>query len=143
MKISKKTVKTLCIIIPLLAIVLWFTQKPIFFIYHSYAIETENGDIPLTDEQFQQIAQGYLNEKTLRIGTVFDRVWQAGYTIKLYKTKDMSGKYDIMMTGGKGDESDVCLWINDKCFPFDTHYPINIANEIIAEAIEQYESEQE
>ncbi|MCM1329466.1 MAG: hypothetical protein NC253_08515 [Ruminococcus sp.] len=149
MKISKKAIVTLCIIVPILAIVLWYYQKPNFSKYHSYAVVFHDEDletyidIPLTDEQFQKIAQGYINEKTLHQDTIFERVWMAGYKIKLYKTKDMSGEYDVMWTGGLGDNADACLWINDKCFNFNTSRPINNADKIIFELIKQYESERE
>ena len=129
MKVSKKTAAALCIIVPILALVLfcafWLNQKPNFSKYHSYAVETESDCIPLTDEQFDQVVQLYKNDETLQIASaerLFGNVYKTGYQIRLYRSDDMTGFYDIMYTGnsGKGDGSTtMCLWINNKCFMFE------------------------
>ncbi|MCM1023416.1 MAG: hypothetical protein NC395_05080 [Prevotella sp.] len=154
MKISKKAIVTLCIIVPILALVLfcilWFNQKPDFSKYNSYAVVTDNGDIPLTDGQFRQVVQAYKNDGTLQIRGVLERMLEesnkAGYKIKLYKTADMAGNYDTMYTGnsGIGDGSlTMCLWINDTCFMFENSKTgMNVLN-TVKEAIAQSESERE
>lgn len=154
MKISKKIVVALCIIVSILAIallcVLWFNQKPNFSKYHSYAILTYDKDllefyeIPLTDEQFQQIVDIYTNDETL-----FYDYWNAkhylhdGAYIKLYKTNDMSGRCVYMQTGYNDGKHEMCLWIGDKCFPFDNPDTATQVIDILREAFKQYESEQE
>lgn len=153
MKISRKAVVALCIIVPILTLVLlcvlWFNQKPNFSRYHSYAVITDNGDIPLTDERFQQVVQSYKNDETLQIASVerlLGKVYKTGYQIKLYKSDDMTGFYDTMYTGnsGVGDGSTtMCLWINDKCFMFDNSKTGRYVLNTIREAIDQPESEQE
>lgn len=153
MKISKKTLTALCIIVSILVLilfsVLWFNQKPNFSRYHSYAVITDNGDIPLTDERFQQVVQSYKNDETLQIASVerlLGKVYKTGYQIKLYKSDDMTGFYDTMYTGnsGVGDGSTtMCLWINDKCFMFDNSKTGRYVLNTIREAIDQPESEQE
>ncbi|MDE7289908.1 MAG: hypothetical protein K2N71_10470 [Oscillospiraceae bacterium] len=151
MKISKKTVAALCIIVPILALsafitwsILYVNQQPNFSKYHSYAVKIENGIVPLTDEQFRQIAQGYINEETLRVRGLLEDAQRAGHVLYLYKSDDMSGEHDIMRTGAKaGTYAEICLFIDDRAFRFSSDRPINIVNEIIAEAINQSESEQE
>lgn len=145
MKISKKTVAALCIIVSILALItgfiLYTNQKPNFSKYHSYAVVTNNGDIPLTGEQFQRIVDVYENDDTLQYDW-YDSCF-AGCEIKLYKTKDISGEYDYMTTG---DIMDFYLVINDKAWKAWTYNKQDTArqvNAIIEEAIEQYESEQE
>lgn len=140
MKISKKTVVALCIIVPILELVLWHNQKPNFSKYHSYAVETKSGYIPLTDEQFQQIAQSYISEETLHY-VWFGHNGPAGNKLILFKSDDMSGNCVTMYTGGLGAVSS--LYLGNRCFEFDSSKPINIAEKIIAEAFKQYESEQE
>ncbi len=141
MKISKKLAGDLCIIVSIilivLGIVLWFNQKPNFSKYHSYAVVTDNGNIPLTDEQFQQIAQSYICEDTWEYRW---EVHENGYQLFLYKSDDMSGDYVTMYTGVPYPMSYLC--IGNRCFIFDSSKPIDIAEQIIEEAIEQSESEQ-
>ena len=154
MKISKGLILDLCkiaaILILILCIVLWYNQKPNFSKYHSYAVaiyDKDLGDykqIPLTDEQFQQIANGYVNEETLRVRGLLDDAQRNGFMLYLYKSDDMSGQPDAMWTDAlAGTYAEMCLFINDRAFRFDRSKPINIANKIIKEAIEQSESEQE
>lgn len=152
MKISKKAVAALCIIVPILSLVLlcvlWFNQKPNFSKYHSYAVVTDNGDIPLTDEQFQPVVQAYKNDKTLQIASVerfLGNTYKTGYQIKLYKTENMTGNYDTMYTGnsGTGDGSlTMCLWLNNTCFMFENSKTGRNVLNIVREAINQPESEQ-
>lgn len=149
MKISKKAIVTLCIIVSILAIVLfcvlWFNQKPNFSKYHSYAVVTENGDIPLTDGQFQKIAELYKNDETMYIATLFEDAHMEGYKLKLYKTADMSGNYLTVYTGSSAPITGIThLKMGNKAFGYDEGRD-NIARQIetiIAGAIEQYESEQ-
>lgn len=148
MKIIKKAVVTLCIIVPILAVVLycicWLNQKPIFSKYHSYAVITDNGDIPLTDEQFQRIVDVYKNDKTLYYE--WFESFHAGYSIRLYKTKDMSGEYDYMTTGNIEDRFlniGGKTWDWDKAWGYDKQDTARQVDAIIEEAIDQYESEQE
>ena len=140
MKISKKTVITLCIIVPILALVLWLNQKPNFSKYHSYAVETESGYIPLTDEQFQQISQSYISEDTLEY-CWSSKIGPAGHKLILFKSYDMSGNCVTMYTGVSDPMP--YLYIGNRSFFFDSGKPIDVAEQIIKEAIEQYESEQE
>ncbi len=140
MKISKKAITALCIIVSILAIalfcILWFNQKPNFSKYHSYAVVTDNGIVPLTDEQFQQITQSYISED-------LQHCWlahESGYRLILYKSNDMSGNCVNMYTGVTYPVSYLC--IGNRCFVFDGNAP-DFAEQIIKEAIEQYESEQE
>ena len=140
MKISKKTVITLCIIVPILALVLWLNQKPNFSKYHSYAVETESGYIPLTDEQFQQIAQSYISDDTLEY-CWSSKLGPGGHKLILFKSYDMSGNCVNMYTGVSDPMP--YLYIGNRSFFFDSGKPIDVAEQIIKEAIEQYESEQE
>lgn len=140
MKISKGLILDLCrisaILILILCIVLWFNQKPNFSKYHSYAVETESGYIPLTDEQFQQITQNYISED-------LQHCWLAhktGHRLILYKSDDMSGNCVNMYTGVTYPISYLC--IDNRCFVFDGNAP-DVAEQIIEEAINQSESEQE
>lgn len=153
MKINKKTVVTFCIIIPILAIalfcILWFNQKPNFSKYHSYALVTydkdslEFGEIPLTDEQFQQIVDIYTNDETLCY-----EYWNAkhylhdGASIKLYKTNDLSGRCVYMQTGYNDGKHEMSLWIGDKCFPFDNPDTATQVIDILRKILRQSESEQ-
>ena len=153
MKISKKIAVTLCIIVSILAISLycvwWCNNNPyaIFSKYHSYVVDDFYGnfnDVPLTDEQFKRIVDVYKQDKLSRGGWL-DDYQRNGVRIKLYETNDMSGDYVHMVTGtnGKGDGfKTMCLWIGDKCFPFDKSDTAEQVNAIIREAIEQSESEQ-
>ena len=97
MKTSRKIIVSFCIIAFILIFVvgciLYFNQKPNFSVYHSYSV---NG-IPITDEDFQRIVEVYENDKTLSYDWFGDL--SAGYHLRLYKTDDMSGKYDNMYTG--------------------------------------------
>ena len=90
MKISKKTVIALSIIVPILALVLffvlWFNQKPNFSKYHSYAVITDNGIVSLNDEQFQQISQGYANEETIEYNWLKSGGYGSGHKLILYKS---------------------------------------------------------
>ena len=155
MKIRKKTVVTFCIIIPILAIVLYvfflFTQKPDFSKYHSYEVITLHDDIPLTDEQFQRIVNVYENDETLHFVTSAP---SAGYLIKLYETDDMSGEYDIMSTGGDRGDGSLYLIIDRgknnnpqyKLWEYknpDTMKHVKAIIKEAEEAIDQSESEQE
>lgn len=151
MKISKKIVTTLCIIVPILALItgfiLYTNQKPNFSKYHSYAVVTGNGDIPLTDEKFQRIVDVYKNDKTLYYDW-FDEARSYGYEIKLYKSTDMSGEYYSMTTGGTDGlflrirrKTNNGYWKKAWEY-FEKDTMIHVCS-IIEEAIEQYESEQE
>lgn len=144
MKISKKAVKALCIIVSILILIfgvyLWDNQKPNFSKYHSYAVETESGYIPLTDEQFQQISQSYISEDTLEY-CWSSKIGPAGHKLILFKSYDMSGNCVTMYTGVSDPMP--YLYIGNRSFFFDSGKPIDIAEQIIKEAIEQYESEQE
>ncbi|MBP1548509.1 MAG: hypothetical protein J6A05_00765, partial [Oscillospiraceae bacterium] len=97
MKTSRKIRVSFCIIVPILilvvACILYFNQKPNFSAYHSYSV---NG-IPITDEDFQRIVEVYENDKTL--SNEWIEAFFAGYSIRLYRTDDMSGVYDYMTTG--------------------------------------------
>lgn len=143
MKISKGLILDLCriaaILVLILGIVLWFNQKPNFSKYHSYAVETESGYIPLTDEQFQQIAQSYISDDTLEYCWL-SKLGSAGYKLILFKSDDMSGNCVTMYTGVPYPMSYLC--IGNRCFVFDGSKPIDIAEQIIEEAIERSESEQ-
>ncbi len=145
MKISKKTVIALSIIVPILALVLffvlWFNQKPNFSKYHSYAVITDNGIVSLNDEQFQQISQGYANEETIEYNWLKSGGYGSGHKLILYKSYDMSGNCVTMYTGVSYPVSE--MYLGGKCFVFDSSKPINIADEIIQEAIAQSESERE
>ena len=146
MKISKKIVTSLCIIVSILAIalfcILWFNQKPNFSKYHSYAVVTDNGVVPLTDEQFQRIVDVYKNDETLYYE--WFEAFFGGYDIHLYKTTDMSGEYDYMTTGNIEDRF---LKIRGKTWykswGYDKQDTARQINAIIEEAINQSESEQE
>ena len=152
MKISKKTVIALCIIVPILALVLWLNQKPNFSKYHSYAVEIYDKDLgaykemPLTDEQFQRIVDVYKNDETLYYE--WFEAFFVGYDIHLYKSKDMSGEYDYMTIGSIEDRF-LCIsgeirgktW--DKAWGYDKQDTARQVYAIIEEAIEQYESGQE
>ena len=144
MKISKSLILDLCriaaILILILCIVLWFNQKPNFSKYHSYAVETESGYIPLTDEQFQQISQSYISEDTLEY-CWSSKIGPAGHKLILFKSYDMSGNCVTMYTGVSDPMP--YLYIGNRSFFFDSGKPIDVAEQIIKEAIEQYESEQE
>ena len=140
MKISKKTVIALCIIVPILALVLWLNQKPNFSKYHSYAVETESGYIPLTDEQFQQIAQSYISDDTLEY-CWSSKLGPGGHKLILFKSYDMSGNCVNMYTGVTYPVS--YLYLGNRSFKFDSSKPIDVAEQIIEEAINQSESEQE
>lgn len=115
--------------------------------YHSYAVVTENGDIPLTDEQFQRIVDVYKNDETLYYE--WFEALGGGYKIKLYKTKDMSGEYASMYTGGISDDKflEINKKINDewhkKSWGYYKQDTARQVDAIIEEAIDQYESEQE
>lgn len=160
MKISKKTVVTLCIIITIitilsyvLIIVLWINQKPNFSKYHSYVVvlgydkDLGNRYVQLTDKQFQQIVDVYKNDKTLH----YEFEGSSGvhrYNIRLYKTADMTGKFDIMVTCDDNsnflkieriNEFLLCIFGKYWYIEQDTARQVNA---IIEEAIEQYESEQ-
>lgn len=144
MKISKKAVKALCIIVSILAIalfcVLWFNQKPNFSKYHSYAVVTDNGNIPLTDEQFQQIVQSYMSDDTLEYRWL-SPLGPSGHKLILFKSNDMSGNYVTMYTGVT--DAVPCLYVDNRSFIFDSSKPIDIIEQIIQEATDQPESEQE
>ena len=151
MKISRKKVVALCIIIPVIALVILlvlYFDKPHFSKYKSYSVITKNGDIPLTDEQFQRIIQVYEND-TLHYGW-FDS-FSGGGKIKLYKSGDMSGEYDLMVTGTimdfylmigtpRNDDSGIYNW---KAYYYDKQDTARQVFAIIDEAIAQYKSEQE
>lgn len=143
MKVSKKTVITLCIIVPILALVLFcvlrLNQKPNFSKYHSYAVETESGYVPLTDEQFRQIAHSYINEDSLEYRWS-SKIGPAGHKLILFKSYDMSGNCVTMYTGVNYPFS--YLDIGNRSFVFDSSNPIDTAEQIIEEAIDQYESGQ-
>lgn len=139
MKVSKKMAAALCIIVPILAIVLWSNQKPNFSKYHSYAVETESGYVPLTDEQFRQIAQNYINEDSLEYSWS-SKIGPAGHKLILFKSYDMSGNCVTMYTGVNYPFS--YLDIGNRSFVFDSSNPIDAAEQTIEKAIEQYESEQ-
>lgn len=143
MKVSKKTVIALCIIVPILILVLscvlWLNQKPNFSKYHSYAVETESGIVPLTDEQFQQIVQSYMSDNTLEYRWL-SPLGPSGHKLILFKSNDMSGNYITMYTGVADAVS--CLYVDNRSFIFDSSKPIDIVEQIIKEANDQSESEQ-
>ncbi len=107
MKINREMIRNICtnvfktlLILGALVVLagfLWVNQKPNFSKYHSYAIAGDGGNVPLTDEQFQRIVEAYENDE-MHYMIFSDRVC-AGYEIYLYKTKDMSGQYDVLRTG--------------------------------------------
>ncbi|MDE7293619.1 MAG: hypothetical protein K2N72_04260 [Oscillospiraceae bacterium] len=108
MKINREMIRKLRIIVPktLLILVvlggfLWFNQKPNFSKYHSYVVETFDGDkIQLTDEQFQRIIEAYGDDIKYMPDWAFEHgTPREGRRIELYKTTDMSGECDIMYTG--------------------------------------------
>lgn len=144
MKISKKTVVAFCIIVPIFALilfsVLWFNQKPNFSKYHSYAVVTDNDNIPLTDEQFQQIVQSYMSDDTLEYRWL-SPLGPSGHKLILFKSNDMSGNYVTMYTGVT--DAVPCLYVDNRSFIFDSSKPIDIIEQIIQEATDQPESEQE
>lgn len=142
MKISKKTAAALCIIVPIfaLALVLRFNQKPNFSKYHSYAVVTDNGNIPLTDEQFQQIVQSYMSDDTLEYRWL-SPLGPGGHKLILFKSNDMSGNYVTMYTGVT--DAVPCLYVNNRSFIFDSSKPIEIVEQIIQESTVRSESEQE
>lgn len=144
MKISKKIVAALCIIVPVLALItgfiLYTNQKPNFSKYHSYAVVTDNGDIPLTDEQFQQIVQSYMSDNTLEYRWL-SPIGPSGHKLILFKSNDMSGNYITMYTGVADAVS--CLYVDNRSFIFDSSKPIDIVEQIIKETNDQSESEQE
>lgn len=142
MKISKKTAAALCIIVPIfaLALVLRFNQKPNFSKYHSYAVVTDNGNIPLTDEQFQQIVQSYMSDDTLEYRWL-SPLGPSGHKLILFKSNDMSGNYVTMYTGVT--DAVPCLYVNNRSFIFDSSKPIEIVEQIIQESTVRSESEQE
>lgn len=146
MKISKKTVVALCIIVSILALVAWFilyvSQQPNFSKYHSYAVVTENGDIALTDEQFQRVIDVYKNDK-LTYNWLSVDAFPLGWEIHLYETNDLSGDYVIMRTGNKGSSEEFCISVGDKYYFYEKGNNQNLVSEIIREAINQPESEQE
>lgn len=162
MKISKKTVIKLCIIIPILAIVLWLlviflwiNQKPNFSKYHSYVVQFYDknlGDdryIQLTDKQFQQIVDVYKNDKTLHYEFEGSPGGERMYNIRLYKTADMTGKCDFLETCDdnsnflKISRINYFLLCNFGKYWYIERDTARQVNAIIKEAIEQYESEQE
>jgi|GEM_PF-2097775 len=142
MKISKKTAAALCIIVPIfaLALVLRFNQKPNFSKYHSYAVVTDNGNIPLTDEQFQQIVQSYMSDDTLEYRWL-SPLGPSGHKLILFNSNDMSGNYVTMYTGVT--DAVPCLYVNNRSFIFDSSKPIEIVEQIIQESTVRSESEQE
>lgn len=137
MKISKGLILDLCrisaILILILCIVLWYNQKPNFSKYHSYAVVTDNGIVPLTDEQFQQIAQSYISEDTLEY-RLSSKIGPAGHKLILFKSDDMSGNCVTMYTGVSYPIS--YLYVGNRRFVFDSSKPIDVAEQIIEEAIE-------
>ena len=144
MKISKGLILDLCriaaILIFILCIVLWYNQKPNFSKYHSYAVVTDNGIVPLTDEQFQQIAQSYIGEDTLEY-CWSSKIGPAGHKLILFKSYDMSGNCVTMYTGVSYPIP--YLYVGNRSFKFDSSKPIDVAEQIIEEVINQFESEQE
>lgn len=146
MKISKKAVVELCIIVPIAALIIGFilyaAQQPNFSKYHSYTVVTDNGDIPLTEEQFQRIVNVYENDELQYNWLSYDFT-PRGWEIHLYETDDLRGDYVVMRTGNKGDEREFCIGVGDKVYSYKRGNNSNSVNEIIFEAIEQYESEQE
>lgn len=136
MKTSRKMRVAFCIIVPILILVvgciLYFNQKPNFSAYHSYSV---NG-IPITDEDFQRIAEVYENDKTLSYDC-FGELY-AGYNLILYKTDDMSGKYDTMYTG---DIIDTSLVMDGKWWTYYNQDTARQVNAIIEEIIEKSEKE--
>lgn len=160
MKISKKTVVTLCIIITIITIlsyvlivVLWINQKPNFSKYHSYVVvlgydkDLGNRYVQLTDKQFQQIVDVYKNDKTLNYEFEGFSGGERMYDIRLYKTSDMTGKFDIMVTCDDNsnflkieriNEFLLCIFGSYWYIEQDTARQVNA---IIEEAIEQSESE--
>lgn len=136
MKKHKKLKVTICIIVPILilvvACILYFNQKPNFSAYHSYSVD----GIPITDEDFQRIVEVYENDKTLSYDWFGDL--SAGYHLRLYKTDDMSGKYDNMYTG---DIIDTYLEMDGKWWTYHNQDTARQVNAIIEEIIEKSEKE--
>lgn len=104
-------------------------------------------EIPITDEQFQRIVDVYENDETLYY-ELFE-AFRDGFTIRLYKTKDMSGKYDIMWTGGRESyvlkidrQNNNGTW-SEKAWRYKNKDTMNQVTEFIFELIDQSESEQE
>ena len=156
MKVSRKKTAALCIIIPMIALVIlflvWylFFGKPDFSKYKSYSVvyDYRQKELQLTDEQFQRIIQVYEND-TLHYG-LYDS-FTGSYEMRLYKSNDMSGEYDLMETGSivdfclligthKNDDSGVRDWKAYYYYKQDTTSQVCA---IIREAIEEAESEQE
>lgn len=108
MKIDRKIIRKLHINVPGMLLVLvvlggflWLNQKPDFSEYHSYiAYDGSGRSVSLTDEQFERITKVYENDETMYYEWFDTFSSESGYTIHLYKTTDMSGEYDIMLTGG-------------------------------------------
>ena len=149
MKISKGLILDLCriaaILMLILCIVLWFNQKPNFSKYHSYEVVTDNGDIPLTDEQFQKIVELYKNDETMQMVVWNANTYCQGYHLRLYKTADRSGDYLTVYTGSSAPVTSVWLLMGNKWFRYDEGRG-NVVGQIeaiIEEAIEQSESERE
>lgn len=145
MNISIKKITVWCIIILIIAFSVCriiYIQKPHFSRYKSYTVVTDNGEIPLTDEQFQQIVQIYKNDEELHHEPFADS-YIVGYKLHLYYSDDMSGKYVGMCPGRIGDRSEMYLHLDGKDYSYNKSDTVRQVNAIISEAISQYETEQE
>ncbi len=68
------------------------------------------------------------------------KIGPAGHKLILFKSDDMSGNCVTMYTGVS--DPIPYLYVGNRSFVFDSSKPIYVAEQIIEEAIEQYESEQ-